>query len=251
MRPTCRDSYHRSPLFNWIPAFLGKQSHPLLAAGLPGDLLGARLNLDVGAWLLSPMASEIEAADHSLGRRDHLIPSPAEVCLSAAATWRTSCAFLLLDRPMPVRMRVARGMDGTRLRVYCSNHRRIHGSESRRHCRLGHSARRSSYGSLRITRCGSTFHLCGNKFPTRPGSRRQAVSGRRHAGSVSTGAIHPLIELAELCREFSLRVPAWMGPMAAWLRFCPMPPPQLAGLRLADSVAGQIRIRGSMTLAGK
>ncbi len=56
------------------------------------------------------------------------------------------------------------------------------------------------------------------------------------AGSVSTGAVDPLPELAALCREFDLwfHVDGAYGGLAAVL---PDAPPALAGLREADSVA--------------
>lgn len=57
-----------------------------------------------------------------------------------------------------------------------------------------------------------------------------------NAGSVSTGAIDPLPELAALCREFNLwfHVDGAYGGLAAVL---PDAPAALAGLREADSVA--------------
>jgi glutamate/tyrosine decarboxylase-like PLP-dependent enzyme len=66
------------------------------------------------------------------------------------------------------------------------------------------------------------------------GDRPALVVG--NAGSVSTGAIDPLPELAALCREFGLwfHVDGAYGGLAAVL---PDAPDALAGLREADSVA--------------
>jgi len=66
------------------------------------------------------------------------------------------------------------------------------------------------------------------------GDRPVMVVG--NAGSVGTGAIDPLPEIAALCREFDLwfHVDGAYGCLAAVL---PDAPPALAGLREADSVA--------------
>jgi glutamate/tyrosine decarboxylase-like PLP-dependent enzyme len=66
------------------------------------------------------------------------------------------------------------------------------------------------------------------------GDRPALVVG--NAGSVSTGAVDPLPELASLCREFGLwfHVDGAYGGLAAVL---PDAPDALAGLREADSVA--------------
>ena len=48
-------------LFNAHPRFMGYVTSSAAPIGALGDLLAAAMNPNVGAWLLSPMASEIEA----------------------------------------------------------------------------------------------------------------------------------------------------------------------------------------------
>src|SRR5262249_25650562 len=48
-------------LFNGHPRFLGYITSSAAPIGALGDLLAAAINPNVGAWALSPMASEIEA----------------------------------------------------------------------------------------------------------------------------------------------------------------------------------------------
>jgi glutamate/tyrosine decarboxylase-like PLP-dependent enzyme len=57
-----------------------------------------------------------------------------------------------------------------------------------------------------------------------------------NGGTVSTGAVDPLAELAELCREFDL----WFhidGAYGGFAAVCPDAPPEFAGLGAADSIA--------------
>src|SRR4029453_10213345 len=56
------------------------------------------------------------------------------------------------------------------------------------------------------------------------------------AGSVSTGAVDPLHDLADVCRQFG----AWFhvdGAYGGFAAASPDAPPELAGLREADSIA--------------
>ena len=48
-------------LFNGHPRFWGYITSSAAPIGALGELLAAAVNPNVGAWLLSPMASEIEA----------------------------------------------------------------------------------------------------------------------------------------------------------------------------------------------
>jgi glutamate/tyrosine decarboxylase-like PLP-dependent enzyme len=51
----------RHSLFNGHPRFFGYITSSPAPIGMLGDLLASALNANVGAWRLSPMATEIEA----------------------------------------------------------------------------------------------------------------------------------------------------------------------------------------------
>ena len=220
-------------LFNGHPRFWGYITSPPAPLGVLGDLLAAAVNPNVGAWLLSPMASEIEAQTIRWVAEMIYYPVACGGLFVSGGNMANFVCFLAARQAHAGKNVRTRGMDGTRLRVYCSNdtHTWIQkaadiaglGTEAIRWIAADHQMR-IDVPSLRkqisqdLADGDTPFLLVGN------------------AGSVSTGAIDPLIELAELCREFNLwfHVDGAYGGVAAVL---PDASAQLAGLRLADSVA--------------
>ena len=58
-------------LFNGHPRFFGYITSSPAPIGMLGDLLAAAVNPNVGGWMLSPAATEIEGADGAVDRRAH------------------------------------------------------------------------------------------------------------------------------------------------------------------------------------
>src|ERR1700678_4353772 len=126
-----------------------------------------------------------------------------------------------------------KGMDGTRLRVYCSKETRTWIRKAADIVGMGTDAIRwiPVDDEMRVNLMALKEQILKD---SEAGDRPALVVG--NAGSVSTGAIDPLPKMAALCREFNLwfHVDGAYGGLAAVL---PDAPDALAGLREADSVA--------------
>jgi glutamate/tyrosine decarboxylase-like PLP-dependent enzyme len=174
-------------LFNGHPRFWGYITSSAAPIGALGDLLAAAVNPNVGAWLLSPMASEIE------GQTVRWI---AEML-----SYSTACGGLFVS-------------GGNMANFVCF------------------LAARQAKAAWDVRAKGMLREQIVKDVAA--GDKPAMIVG--NAGSVSTGAVDPLPELAELCREFDLwfHVDGAYGGLAAVL---PNAPAALAGLREADSVA--------------
>jgi glutamate/tyrosine decarboxylase-like PLP-dependent enzyme len=126
-----------------------------------------------------------------------------------------------------------KGMDGTRLRAYCSKETHTWIQKAADIAGMGTEAIRwiPVDDEMRVDMTALREQILKD---IEAGDRPALVVG--NAGSVSTGAVDPLPELASLCREFGLwfHVDGAYGGLAAVL---PDAPDALAGLREADSVA--------------
>ncbi len=220
-------------LFNGHPRFWGYVTSSAAPIGALGDLLAAAINPNVGAWMLSPMASEIEG--QTIRWVAEMLGYPTDcagVFVSGGNMANMVC--LLAARHAKAGWDVReKGMDGARLRIYCSNETHTWIQKAADIAGLGTNAIRwiavdnecqMDLGALREQIAADIV----------AGDRPMLVVG--NAGTVSTGAIDPLPELAAICREFDLwfHVDGAYGGLAAVL---PEAPSALAGLREADSVA--------------
>lgn len=223
-------------LFNSHPRFWGYVTAPAAPIGILGDLLAAAVNQNSGAWFLSPMASEIEA--QTVRWIAELVGYP------------TGCGGLLVSGGNVANMvglwaaRQAKagwdaraaglyGGEAQRLRLYCS---------AETHTWVHKGADLSGIGTDGIrwipTDRDSRMRLDVLRQQIRAdraaGDRPFVVVGA--AGSVSTGAIDALPEIAAICREEDLwfHVDGAYGGFAAML---PDAPTDLRGLGEADSVA--------------
>jgi aromatic-L-amino-acid/L-tryptophan decarboxylase len=126
-----------------------------------------------------------------------------------------------------------KGMGGQRLRVYCSKETHTWIQKAADIAGLGTDAIRwiRTDGDMRIDLSELREQI---RKDLEAGDKPVMVVGT--AGSVSTGAVDPLAELAALSREFDLwfHVDGAYGGLAAVL---PDAPAQLAGLGEADSIA--------------
>jgi len=222
-------------LFNAHPRFFGYITASPAPIGILGDFLASALNPNVGAWALSPAATEIESQAirwiASLIRYDTacggIFVSGGNmaniVCFLAARAAKASWS---------VREQGVAG-SARQLRVYCS---------AETHTWIQKAADLSGLGTASI-----------RWIPSDSALRMDAELLRKHidadlaagdlpflvvgtAGSVSTGAIDPLPELRAVCTTYGL----WFHVDAAYGGFAnvlPDAPDDLRGLSGADSVA--------------
>jgi aromatic-L-amino-acid decarboxylase len=221
-------------LFNGHPRFMGYITSSAAPIGLLGDLLAASVNANLGAWELSPVACEIEL--QTVRWIAELIGFPAGGgLLVSGGNMANFVAFLAARRakaPWDVRAKGI-GADGRRLTVYASKETHTWIQKATDLFGLGTD-------SLRWIETDAALRLDNAKLRAAIAADRQAghvpflVVGT--AGSVSTGAIDPLGEIAAICREENLwfHVDGAYGGLAAVL---PDAPADLKALSLADSVA--------------
>ena len=220
-------------LFNGHPRFWGYITSSAAPIGALGDLLAAAVNPNVGAWLLSPMASEIEAQTiRWIAEMLSYPPDCAGLFVSGGNMANLVCFLAARQAKAGWNVRTE-GMRHGRLRVYCSKET---------HTWIQKAADISGLGTDAIRWIPTDRELQMNiaalnkqiSIDLEAGDKPFLVVGT--AGSVSTGAIDPLPELAAICREFNLwfHVDGAYGGLAAVL---PDAPAAFAGLREADSVA--------------
>jgi glutamate/tyrosine decarboxylase-like PLP-dependent enzyme len=223
-------------LFNGHPRFFGYITSSPAPIGMLGDLLAAAVNPNVGGWLLSPAASEIEG--QTIRWIAELIGYPATSggLLVSGGNMANMVCFLAA-RAAGARWDVrADGVnDGTRPPLRC------YGS-AETHTWIQKAADLAGIGTAGI-----------RWIPTDQAQRMDvAVLARRlaedeaagdlpfivvgTAGSVSTGAVDPLEAIAALCRQHRV----WFhvdGAYGGFAAAVPDAPADLRALAAADSVA--------------
>jgi len=220
-------------LFNSHPRFWGYITSSAAPIGALGDLLAAAVNPNVGAWLLSPMASEIESQAIRWIAEMLDYPTDCGGLFVSGGNMANIVCFLAARQAKAGWDVRTRGMNGPQLRVYCSKEA---------HTWIQKAADITGLGTDAIRWIATDHDMRIDLEALRGQIRKDREAGDRpvmvvgNAGSVSTGAIDPLPELAVLCREFNLwfHVDGAYGCLAAVL---PDAPAALAGLREADSVA--------------
>jgi len=222
-------------LHNGHPRFMGYITSSAAPIGVLADLLAAALNTNLGKWDLSQLASAVEKqavswiADIIGYDRDAsgLMVSGGNMANFAAfVTARTAMA------PWPLRTEGNYG-DARRLTAYVSAETHTWIQKAADVCGLGSRGIRwiatDREGRIRVD-------LLREQIDTdrRDGRLPFLVVGT--GGSVGTGAVDPLRELADLCRRerLWLHVDGAYGAPAAVL---PEVPADLRALGLADSVA--------------
>ena len=220
-------------LFNGHPRFWGYITSSAAPIGALAELLAAAVNPNVGAWPLSPMASEIEAQTiRWIAEMINFPPECGGLFVSGGNMANLVC-FLAARQAKAGRDVRKEGLAGTRPRVYCSKETHTWVQKAADISGLGTEAIRwiPTDDRMRIDVAALRQQIA---IDIQSGDKPFLVVGT--AGTVSTGAIDPLPELASVCREFSLwfHVDGAYGALAALL---PEAPADLDGLREADSVA--------------
>ena len=223
-------------LFNGHPRFFGYITAPPAPVGILGDFLAAALNPNVGAWVLSPAASEIER--QTVRWIAELVAYPAAcggLLVSGGNMANLVCFFAARAAGADWDVRDAGVNDGgrPRLRAYAS---------AETHTWIQKAADLSGIGTSAVR-----WIPTGADERMDLGALREQVAADRAAGdrpfivvgtagSVSTGAVDPLRELAAFCREQRL----WFhvdGAYGGFAAAVPEAPDDLRALSEADSVA--------------
>jgi aromatic-L-amino-acid decarboxylase len=223
-------------LFNGHPRFFGYITSSPSPIGILGDFLASAVNPNVGAWILSPSATEIES--QTIRWIASLIGYPEDcggLLLSGGNMANVICflAARAAKSSWNVRELGVVGDSGHRLRVYASVETHTWIQKAADSAGLGTASIRwiATDKDLRMDlgalRSQIEFDIAAGDIPC-------LVVGT--AGSVSTGAIDPLPEIARICREYDIwfHVDGAYGGFAACVSEAPM---DLRAIRDADSVA--------------
>jgi aromatic-L-amino-acid decarboxylase len=221
-------------LFNGHPRFFGYITSCAAPIGALGDLLAAAVNPNVGAWQLSPMASEMEA--QAIRWIADLIgyPTGCGGIMVSGGNMANFVGFLAARRARATwNVRQDGLYGGPRLTVYATREA---------HTWLEKGADLFGFGT-------SIIHWVpmddGNRMDTRAlvrAIREDRAQGHRPflvvgtAGSVSLGVVDPLIAMADICREEDL----WLhvdGAYGALGAILPDASPDLRAIARADSLA--------------
>ena len=108
-------------LFNGHPRFWGYITSPPAPIGALGEMLAAAVNPNCGAWLLSPMASEMEA--QTVRWVAELVNYPVDCggLFVSGGNMANFVCFLAARQAKAGGDVRTRGVEGRRLRVYCSS----------------------------------------------------------------------------------------------------------------------------------
>ncbi|MFQ5676064.1 MAG: pyridoxal phosphate-dependent decarboxylase family protein [bacterium] len=230
------DLLFQHSLFNGHPKFWGYITSSAAPIGAFGDFLAAAVNPNVGAWNLSPVASEIER--QTIQWIAELVGYPSECggLLVSGGNMANFVGFLtarFAKAGWDIRAKGASHADSAPLRVYASSETHTWISKAADMFGLGTDAIRwiQTDSSARMDLQALQNQIEQDK---QAGDRPLLVVGT--AGSVGSGVVDPLVELSGICRDHDLwfHVDGAYGALAACL---PDADADLQALRYADSVA--------------
>lgn len=221
-------------LFNAHPRFFGYITAPPAPIGILADFLASALNANVGAWTLSPAATEVEAqCVRWIGELIGMPKGGAGVLVSGGNQANTVCFLAARAAAAPWDVR-AEGLRSDRpLLVYASRET---------HTWIHKATDISGLGTNSIRWIDTGPDLTMDVTALRTAIDEDLTAGRvpfmvvGTAGSVSTGAVDPLPQIAALCREKKI----WFhvdGAYGGFAAAVPEASADLRGLAEADSVA--------------
>jgi aromatic-L-amino-acid decarboxylase len=230
-------------LFNGHPRFFGYITSSAAPIGALGDLLASAVNQNCGSWILSPMATEIEAQTVRWIAELIGFPLPPSTSDVAEAGGLLVSGGNMANFVCFLAARTARsGWDVRRTGISGSHPRMVIYASAETHTWIQKAADLFGFGTDAIRwipvdaeQRMNTSELRGHIEADRAAAHRPfLVVGT--AGSVSTGAVDPLPEIAAICREQNLwfHVDGAYGALAATI---PGASSDLRGLADADSVA--------------
>lgn len=221
-------------LLNGHPRFAGYITSSPAPIGMLGELLAAAVNANAGAWKLSPMASEIEAQVIRWLAELTGYPAGCGGLLVSGGNMANLTCFLAARAALAGWDIRKQGVAaGPRLSVYAS---------AETHTWIQKAADVTGLGTDAIRWIPADARQRMDMGALEAQYRRDVEAGWRpflvagSAGTVSTGAVDPLPELAEFCRERGLwfHVDGAYGAFAAAVADAPA---ELRALGMADSVA--------------
>jgi glutamate/tyrosine decarboxylase-like PLP-dependent enzyme len=228
------DLLFRHSTYNAHPRFFAYITSSPAPIGMLGDLLAAAVNANVGGWKLSPMASEMEA--QTVRWIAELIGYPAGcggLLVSGGNMANMVCFMAARAARAGWDVRRRGHAEGPRLAVYAS---------SETHTWIQKAADLCGVGTDMIRWIAVDARQRMVAAELRSAIRRDQADGIRPllavgtAGSVSTGAVDPLPDVADVCAETGVwfHVDGAYGGLAAQV---PGAPADLPGLARADSAA--------------
>ncbi len=221
---------------NGHPLFLGYITSSPAPIGALGDLLAAAVNPNVGAWALSPMATEIEMQTVRWIAELVGYPTTSGGLLVSGGNTANFIGFLAARQAKAgwdVRTGGMAANPGGALRAYAS---------AETHTWLQKAADLFGLGTDAIRWIPTDARMRMDSAALREAIRSDEAAGHRPflvvgtAGSTSTGAIDPLPEISAICRESNL----WFhvdGTYGGFVAALPDAPRDLLGLSEADSLA--------------
>jgi glutamate/tyrosine decarboxylase-like PLP-dependent enzyme len=220
-------------LFNGHPRFFGYITSSPAPIGMLGDLLASAVNANVGAWRLSPMATEMEA--QTVRWIAELIGAPTDSggLLVSGGNMANFVGFLAARAARAERVRAAGLRGAAPLRVYASSETHTWIQKAADLFGLGTDAICwiPADAEQRMDVAALERQIVADR---NAGSVPMLVVGT--AGTVSTGAVDPLVEIAAICRRHDVwfHIDGAYGALAARV---PGAPPDLRALGEADSIA--------------
>lgn len=221
-------------LFNGHPKFWGYITSSPAPLGILADMLAAAVNPNVGAYVLSPVATEIEKQTIDWIGRFMGYPAGGGLLVSGG-NMANYVGFLAA-------LRAATGADARKsglrhfapnLVLYCS---------AETHTWVQKAADLYGLGTDNIRWIGTDAQKRMDPVALEEKIQADRAAGNQPflvvgtAGSVSTGAVDPLDQLANICEKYAL----WFHVDGAYGGFAGALPelkPQFAGLEKADSLA--------------
>ncbi len=227
-----RDLLFQHSLFTGHPRFLGYVIGAPAPLGALADLLAAGVNPNLGGYPLAPIASEIERQTvqwiaELIGYR----PDCGGILVSGG-NMANFIGVLAARRAKAPQVR-EEGMAGSRLRLYATHETHTWIEKALDMFGFGANGRRMIPidGSLRMDVRALRSAIAEDRA-----DGLQPFLVVANGGSVSTGAVDPLRELAAVCREEDL----WLhvdGAYGAFAAAAPSAPDDLRALAEADSIA--------------
>ena len=222
-------------LFNGHPRFWGYITASAAPIGALADLLAAAVNPNVGASVLSPIASEIEAQTIRWIADMIGYPRTCGGLLVSGGNMANFVCFLAARKSRVTWDLKAEGLSA-------GNQRLVAYVSKETHTWIDKAAELFGLGAKSVRWIPTN----ANQKMDMDALEKQIIADRADnhlpflvvgtAGTVSTGAIDPLPEIAAICRKYNLwfHVDGAYGAPAAAL---PDASPELVGLREADSIA--------------
>lgn len=225
----------RHSLFNGHPGFWGYITSSAAPIGVLGDFLASAMNQNVGAWQLAPVATEIELQTIRWIADFIGYPQSCGGLMVSGGNMANFVGFLAGQRsrtPWNLRKEGIQNT-GARLRVYCSD---------ATHTWVQKAADLFGLGTDAIGWVQSDFDQrmdvdkLGEQIRTDVNGGCTPLLVVASAGTVATGAVDPIGEIADLCDKHNL----WLhvdGAYGAMATSVPGAAQDLKAISRADSVA--------------